>query len=380
MDLFPRILISSSDLVPSGQPGANEKLPKFKPGQIIKAKVLGAVSSRQARLQIAGKTMLAKTGISLVDGETILLEVSKGGSEPILKLIWSEGNRHVNAGHDLLGMLSRSGPYKLLTELLNTLKSSIHSTYDTGNLKNKSEKSIQKLLARLENSVQEISLKSDSADRGLINRLIKYGGLTLESRLGNAVNMKNETIKTIVKESSELDMKALALKIAEVLGKEGSAAGRAAGKFAEFLETLQLFNQYTSETSGRYLLPMPILFDNLLKFGQLLIDIDKKDDFKKKKEDRLIRISLLLELSNIGDFLAEILVLKKNVTGFISVGSNAVKMLVDQNIPSLVNKLNENGFEIQSLDCRVISPKTLAETSLIDKMINKDDGLLNLIV
>jgi len=79
-------------------------------------------------------------------------------------------------------------------------------------------------------------------------------------------------------------------------------------------------------------------------------------------------------------FLAEVLVLKKTVSGSIRVGSNDVKQLVDRNLPGLVNRLNENGFEIQNLDCRVISPEALAETSLMDKMIDTNDGLLNLIV
>ena len=81
MDFLPKILISSSNLVPQGQldspeslgsHGTKGKLPNFKPGQIIKATVLEAVSVRQAKLQILGKTILAKTGIPLVKGEPIL--------------------------------------------------------------------------------------------------------------------------------------------------------------------------------------------------------------------------------------------------------------------------------------------------------------------
>lgn len=388
MDFLPKILISSSNLVPQGQPdspGTNGKLPNFNPGQIIKATVLEAVSVRQARLQVLGKTLLAKTGIPLVKGETILLEVSKTGQEPVLKLIWNEGSGHnvssSGTGQDVLGMLTRSEPYKVLTELLHTVKSSLQSSGSkSDNISNPPEKPVQKLLTSLERSIENISLQSASADKGLIQRLIKYGGLTLENKLGNAVQMKNETMQKLAKESSEKDMKAIALKIAEATGGKGSETGHAALKVVEFFENLQLINQYASETSGRYLLPIPILFDDLFRFGQILIDMDKKEGSKKKKEDRLIRVSLLLELSSIGDFLAEILVLKKTVSGSISVGSNDVKQLVDLSMPGLVTRLNENGFEIQNLDCRVISPETLAKTSLMDKMIDTNDGLLNLIV
>jgi len=114
--------------------------------------------------------------------------------------------------------------------------------------------------------------------------------------------MKNETMQQLAKESSEMDMKAIALKIAEATGGKGSETGYAALKVVEFFENLQLINQYASETSGRFLLPIPILFDDLFRFGQILIDMDKKEGSKKKKEDRLIRVSLLLELSSIGDF------------------------------------------------------------------------------
>lgn len=390
MDFLPKILISSSNLVPQGQPdssdssGSRGKLPNFKPGQIIKATVLETVSVRQARLQVLGKTILAKTGIPLVKGETILLEVSKTGQEPILKLIWNEGSGHnvssSGTGQDVLGMLTRSEPYKVLTELLHTVKSSLQSSGKSDNISNPPEKPVQNLLTSLERAIENISLQSTSADKGLIQRLIKYGGLTLENKLGNAVHMKNETMQQLAKESSEMDMKAIALKIAEATGGKGSESGHAALKVVEFFENLQLINQYASETSGRYLLPIPILFDDLFRFGQILIDMDKKEGSKNKKEDRLIRVSLLLELSSIGDFLAEILVLKKTVSGSISVGSNDVKQLVDRDMPGLVNRLNENGFEIQNLDCRVISPETLAETSLMDKMIDTNDGLLNLIV
>jgi hypothetical protein len=364
MDVSPKILISLSKLVPQGQsgssefpgsPGAKGKMPNFTPGQIIKATILEAVSSRQARLQILGKTILAKTSVPLVKGETILLEVSKTGQEPVLKLIWNEGRGHnvssSGTGQDILGMLTRSDPSKVLTELLHSLKSSLLSSNKSDTLQNSIEKPLQKLLISLERSLENISLQSGSADKGLVQRLIKYGGLTLETKLGNAVHMKNETMQQLAKESSELDMKAIALKIAEVAGGKGSEPGHAAFKLVEFFENLQLINQYASETSGRYLLPIPILFDDLLRFGQILIDMDKKGGSKKKKEDRLIRVSLLLELSLIGDFFAEILVFKKTISGSISVGSKEVKQLVDRNMPGLVRRLNENGFEIQNLDC-----------------------------
>lgn len=393
MDFLPKILISSSNLVPQGQPDSSGppgshstkgELPNFKPGQIIKATVLEAVSARQARLQVLGKSILAKTGIPLVKGETILLEVSKTGQEPVLKLIWNEGSGHnvrsSGTGQDVLGMLTRSEPYKILTELLHTVKSSLQSSGKNDNISNPPEKPGQKLLTSLERSIENISLQSASADKGLVQRLIKYGGLTLENKLGNALHMGNRTVQQLAKESSEMDMKAIALKIAEISGGKGSESGQAALKVVEFFENLQLINQYASETSGRYLLPIPIIFDDLFRFGQILIDMDKKEGSKKKKEDRLIRVSLLLELSSIGDFLAEILVLKKTVSGAISVGSNDIKKLVDRNMPGLVTRLNENGFEVQNLDCRVISPETLAKTSLMDKMIDTNDGLLNLIV
>jgi len=386
MDVFPKILIASSRLVPQKETGSSDsaesglRLNNLKPGQIIKAIVMDAVSPRKARLRILGKTVIAKTGIPLDKGETILLEVAKTGKQPVLKLIWNEGGRHSlslsGTGQPVYDMLTRSGLNNVVTDLFSELKSPPHlKSHTAGGLL-----TAQKFIFMLETALRQIALKSGSIDKELIPRLIRYGGLTLENKFGKALPFGNNTIQTVAGEALKLDVKALALKIADASIPGGSEAGQAALKLVEVLETLQLMNHYASETSGKYLIPFPVYVEDLFRFGQILIDVDKKQGPINNREDRLVRVSFLLELSGIGDFLAEVLVYKTTVSGSISVGSGEVKQLVDRNIPGLIHRLNENGFDIQQFDCRVESPEALANTSLADKMIEKSEGLLNLIV
>ena len=387
MDVFPKILISSSRLVPHAKTGSSKltdpqlKLPALKPGQIIKAIVLDSQSSRQTRLQILGKTLVAKTDVPLNKGETILLEVSKAGQQPVFKLIWNEGGGlnlgSSGAGQNAYAMLTRSGLNNVVIDLLAELNAALDMRSSAAN---PSPHVIQKLLSMLETSLQQISLKSGSADKEMLPRLIRYGGLTLENKLGHAVLHGKNTFQALAGESLKMDVKAIALKIAEALSPRGDDAGQSALKFVEFLETLQLMNHYASETSGRYLIPIPVFFDDLFRFGQILIDMDRKHGSTKNKEDRLVRVSFLLELSRIGDFLAEVLVYKTTVSGSVTVGSREIKQLVDRNIPGLIHRLKENGFDVQHLECRVTSPEKLAGTSLVDNMIERSEGLLNLIV
>ncbi len=68
---------------------------------------------------------------------------------------------------------------------------------------------------------------------------------------------------------------------------------------------MQVINSYSSEESGRYLLPLPAMVDDTLKFGQLLIDLGSGKKDGKEAKDRLIRVAFILELTQLGDLRAD---------------------------------------------------------------------------
>ncbi len=88
----------------------------------------------------------------------------------------------------------------------------------------------------------------------------------------------------------------------------------------------------------------------------------------------------MLELTNLGDFLAEFSILKEAVSGSFRVIDDHARVLIENHLPDLKRRLTAHGFEVRHIECRVVRPDILAGISLIDDVADEGEGLLNLVV
>ncbi len=236
------------------------------------------------------------------------------------------------------------------------------------------------LLPKLREAVENIALKSDAPDRDLLPKLVEKGGLSMENRLGKAINLKPDAAAANAKEVANNDLKALSMKIISQLPESDKATAGALRAFVDGMENLQLLNRFSSEESGRFFMPLPTLLGDELKFGQLFMDLGKDENSDDNPENRIIKVAFLLEMSNIGDVRADFSVLKKGVSGTFYVSSEEVKTLFTENFNTLKENLGSKEFMVQSISCKVMEPEKLSAESLAEEMIKHGEGLLNLVI
>ena len=358
------IIASSSNIWIQKEAASPPHFDGLQKGQIVKATVENATSAREAVLNIQGKRVQARTHMPLKSGETLLLRVEDNGVQPTFKLMEAKGGRFIHLPPDLL---SRSGPYGLLARVMQTLDTA------TG------PPNLNETGSQMESLIRSLSLKTENTDTDFLKSLFRGSGVTWENKLVRLLDSDRTISSGLVKDLINGDVKALSMRLALQLEKAEPSAFTQIKAFLENMEHLQLLNERSVRESGRYLLPFPFLFDETLRFGQLLIDLGRQDDSEDKR-DRLVKVSFLLEMSNLGNVLADFSILKHALSGTFSVETDPIRKLVMENIPQLKKKMKHTGFEIYNITCRVVEPETLSTTSLADRLIHTDDGVLNIVI
>lgn len=235
---------------------------------------------------------------------------------------------------------------------------------------------------KLKSLLNTISImQGKEPDDEVLKTMVQSSGLVWEKKLSTVISTMKETITP--KEVEALingDIKALAMKLAEVIGSEDKNSGNILRSFVDGLEKMQLLNSHSSDESGRYLLPLPFFLNDTLKFGQLLIDLDR--DFKKESKagEKVIRVAFILEMSRLGHLKADFSMYKKSISGEFGVENEEIQELFHQLIPDLTQSLEEKTYDVKRIGCSVISSGELAGTSLTDMVTDNPDGVLNIVV
>jgi hypothetical protein len=343
----------------------------LKANQTIEARVAEVLSSRRVTLIIQGKKVSARTYVPLNPGEKIRLQVSQAGAHPIFKLLDVEGDGAPHSSRALWHILGKNGPYGRLAAVLAN-----PGIADTD--ANAPQRPVT--LERMEELVKSLSVRSSRADPDFLRTLIKGSGLAWEYKLSREIISHRSILMDRLNGLADGDLKALAIRGVAGRHQEGDEVRRNLQSFLEGLEKLQMLNRLATEASGRCLLPLPVWFGGGWKFGQLLLDTGGKAKNRERPEDRLVKISFLLEMSNMGHVRADFALFKHMVNGSFSVGDEDTCSWVQKSLPDLVAKLKQHGFEVPNIDCHVIRAETLASASLMDKIVGRDEVGLNLVI
>ncbi|MBF0258967.1 MAG: flagellar hook-length control protein FliK [Desulfamplus sp.] len=144
-------------------------------------------------------------------------------------------------------------------------------------------------------------------------------------------------------------------------------------EFVKNLENVQLLNSHMSE-SGKYIIPFPLFSENQFSFGQLFIDLGNKEkDGTSSKENSLLRVSIFLDMTNLGPIRADFSVLKNNITGGFQVSNEEIAVFFRQMLPELQRRLQLHDYQVHKIECRVAEPEKLAEQSIINELLKSED-------
>ncbi|MBF0302803.1 MAG: flagellar hook-length control protein FliK, partial [Desulfamplus sp.] len=297
--------------------------------------------------------------------------------------------------------------------------------------------------ADIKNLLMSVALKSENVEVDFLPRLLQKSGILMESKLADIVKMKNfsatsqksesisqklqssssSSISTSTSfltstsssfESTESPQNSNSVQIAPFPTKSSSANSAAfiqedikgavlnfiansgfeasesislndIHSFQEFvqnLENVQLLNSHLSE-SGKYIIPFPLFSGDQFSFGQLLIDLgqkDKDDENGSSKENSLLKVSLFLEMTNLGPVRADFSVLKNNITGGFQVADQETADFFNSMLPELKERLQTHEYNVHRIECRVVEPEKLAEKSIINELLKSEEHGLSLMI
>ena len=339
-------------------------LPQLKNNQIVKAKVLELMANGKTLILIDNQKIAAQTSMPLQPGEEINLKVLLQKDTTILKLINST------------------------TQMTTKQISSLVSFFG----KNSLDGIVDSKIPGVKELLYDISLKFEKADKNFLPRLIEKSGISLENKLADVVsdsNIKSDItsdirtdIKTVINNILKQDIKGNIL--LELFGRNLSQTSekmqsfKAAVSFLETVENFQLLNNQNSD-SGRFLLPFPVFNEAEFSFGQLLIDTGGKSN--NKKEDKVIKISFLLNMSNIGAVRADFSILKKEITGRFLFQDEETCAYFESMIPELKERLSKIEYKALKIECSIAKEEEIQPESFIEALVKaSDERVLNIVI
>jgi len=345
------------------QPNDNKTIyPKLVENEIVEGKVLRSFSLKNVLLLIKGKEIMAKTHMPLREGSVISLKVEDVHPNPVLKLLGmvNENIETINTSIILTGL--KKNLWKAILENID------HCMIPDN------DKILFKGL--IDDISKNLFLKPNP---DLLRKLLDKSGIEWEAKLREIVTSETNFSKVNINEVITGDLKGFGSKILSLLEGQNDFFER----FVSTIKNIQLLNQLGLEQERKIFIPIPFQFpDGLFTIGQLLIHLNenkKKDGNGKEKEKGFFKISFLLEMSNLGPLRADLVVKQKQINGrFLIVGEKA-KVIIENQLPSLIKTLEQKGFVIPHFECHIKKPVEIKDT-LIKEIIHKESHNINLIV
>jgi hypothetical protein len=328
--------------------------------EIVEGMVLKSFPLSKALLFIKGKRVMARTAIPLTEGRVLSLKVQE--TMPVLTL-------------KLLGVkpadLDSVNTALILSAIKENLWKSTSENIDHYGLS-------REALSRFKELMDDLSLGlfSKSAP-DLLRLLIDKSGMSWEAKLREALQNKAVGRDNLTK-LLDGDLKGLASKF---LGLKGESAVLLK-RLVSTLTQIQILNYLGLEQEGKIILPVPIqLPDGLFTVGQLLIQLPQKEGNahrKRKARKDLSRIVFLLDLSVLGPLRADLTIRGQAIEGRFLLSKKEAEACIQKGIPILVNRLEEKGFSVLSMECHLKDPVIVNE-SLVQEIIPDEGCMLNLI-
>ena len=339
--------------------------------ELVEGRVLNSFSPQSAVLLIKGKKVMVRTLFPLQQGDISLLKVEQVVPQKVLKVVSlhrSVGNGPVSF---LVTTVGSSSPYKFIGKLLSQSASSQISI---------TEKEMNSVICDLKTLITKIDFKSSmKADPNFLKILIDGSGLTWEYKLKQMFCNGKPSIYDIHKLLKN-DLKGLAMKLLHGWRAIDGLSREEIRGFVDFLEQLQLLNHAALEEKGRLFFLFPIQRDDLFNFGQLLIRLPKNGKKGHAKEEDVVRISFLLQMSHLGPLRADMSILDKTIKGRFMVADPQVQSFIEKHIEAMKARFFQVGFFVHEFVCTLEEFEVLESTSLVEELINREECFLSLVI
>jgi hypothetical protein len=229
------------------------------------------------------------------------------------------------------------------------------------------EAKMEKLMATL----QEIALKSETAQEDFLHNLIKGSGISWENRISEALGKPEELSRIAAQQD---DIKAILLDALSDSSLLSPDVGKTLEAALDSLENLQMLNRMSVYDGGVFVLPFPVFSDNRFTFGQIFFDFSERQD--KENREKPFRVSVLLDMTALGKVRADLSFMKKAVSGTVIVDSESSRQIIAENLSELEKKLIAQGFESANFGVRFPrSHDELESSSIFSKMVDHSGGL-----
>ncbi len=329
------VQIFSPELFSQLKGGGKAVLPALGDGRIVDATVLRVLSPTRAEIMVAGKRLMAETAMPLTSGQTLGLKVTgEGGFEIVKPMAETVRSAMLIPGRlsAALGSLTGNSPFLHLASLVSS---------ETG------DSPLDPELVQLRDLLLSVSLKSETPDPGFILRVLEKIARLRE---------KGQAMLSPAEPGNE-----------EIL--------KPVGKFMDAMEKFQVLNSHSSDTA-RYLIPFSIFTSGAFTFGQLFLDLGAENDKTRSGNHRLVRVSVFLDMTNLGALRADLSVLNQEITVAFQVADEGVASFVRTMVPTLEERLTTQGFKVLQMTCRRGTPEMISQASIAEQFV--DQGITNL--
>lgn len=329
------------------------------------------LSADRAILLVKGRQLLARTPVPLKSDSVILLNVERVVPECVLRLL-----------EDMPGQCD--GPASLIRES-GLQRNAWQYLFDfiaplTTSSSVNTRQRLPEVLQHMADVVRGMSLSSQGLPhRDFLVSVLKSSGLLWENKLKSlllgGINGKDQ-VQALVRQ----DLKGLALGAMENIGVARLVGSEGLTRFVDAIEQFQLANFVGLQEKGKFLLMVPIQWDDVFGFAQILIDLPEKNRTNSGEKQTTFTVSLFLEMSHLGPIRIESSVHDKSIRVCFLVCSEEVRDLLNCFVGGLKNQLERHGFSVQQITCRLEDRAILEKTSFVDALVDFEGHRVSVVV
>ncbi len=320
-----------------------------------------------------GKRVIAKTYVPLKEGDQIQLQNASSDTKNVFKLISQTQSNTTESTTLWLKQGVCLRPYETLLSLFEKFNSA-------GQVSSPKLKAALLGIERLQTLLRKLALDSPIPDSSYVKRLIEGSGLLWENKLNQMIGNIGKFDTVTQKEWVNNDIKAQLLQMLNEVHDVEDQDISLIQEALESLEKYQVVTKYQSDSTRRFLFPLPFLSMNQIQLGQLFIDLGKQPNEDTPRTERMVRIAFLLEMSELGKIRANFSLLKKQIQGYFEVTSSEIATYIQESLTMLNSRLEQQGFHPTRIECQIVDDEILANASFVDELIDNPMGVLNVLI
>jgi hypothetical protein len=361
----------------------------FTRGEILDAVVGEKLSDQKVILVMKNQHIIADSEVSLREGEKIAVKVDQLQPKVVLRIM---SNDQAEAGQlrDLAPLkeyllLHRSNPEALKEMIIEARDILTPQLWDE--LSQSLNKEDIKIILK---SFQDIVFTKASANEpDFVKDYVSKLGLVLENDLMRLLKEQGDVLQGKPLKNKEApekgtsgdagpiknagdNLKGQLMKLSEEIGQifeqgdiKDSKITQQLTRLNDFtnhavksLESQQVVNVLLQETDGRFMLQIPLQFQEGIRMAEVYVEKDR-DPGKKDADRRSYRVVFFLDMDAIGSIMVDASIREQNISCVVKCESEPVRDFAIGHLASLEDRLIAQGYQIDFLTCSL--EKSIAE-------------------